>query len=164
MNQAGGESDLATRGGLAAGSALDEERLRELEHPVELISCAAGWTTRRKAAAGLRGLKRAIRGNSSFFAYGFRGTLVALFACVLGGVSPLGWCLLILAGGLVLVAELAHSAVDTLASAIGERSDPRLQAARDIANGGVLVAAFAAAAITAIILSGKIAELIAATR
>jgi diacylglycerol kinase len=115
--------------------------------------------TRRKLAAGWRGLKAAIRGDSSFFAHGYRGTLIAITAAILG-VNQGGWCLLIIAACLVLIAELAHSAVDTLARAIGDPEEPRLKTAREIAGAGVLVAAFGSGAVTLIVLSWKFAELL----
>src|SRR6478672_4395436 len=112
----------------------------------------AGWSARagrrsskEKFAAGLRGLKHAIRGDSSFFAHAYRGTLIALTAALLG-VSPLGWCLLVCAACLVLLSELTHSAIDTLARAVGDPEEPRLRMAREIATAGVLVAAFASGA------------------
>src|SRR5262249_61366050 len=74
---------------------------------------------RDKLAAGWRGLKSAIRGDSSFFAHGYRGTLIVITAAILG-VDQWGWCLLVMGACLVLIAELAHSAVDTLARAIGD--------------------------------------------
>ena len=70
---------------------------------------------------------------------------------------------LVPAGGrglLVLIAELAHSAVDTLARAIGDPEEPRLKTAREIAAGGVLVAAVGSGAVTVIVLSWKFAQLL----
>ena len=85
-----------------------------------------GGTCRGKLAAGWRGLKAAVRGDSSFFAHFYRGTLIAIAAAMLG-VNLWGWCLLVLGACLVLLAELTHSAVDTLARAVG---DPRSSASR----------------------------------
>ena len=75
------------------------------------------------------------------------------------GVDQRGWCLLVLGACLVLIAELAHSAVDTLARAIGDPEEPRLKTAREIAAAGVLVAAFGSGAVTLIVLSWKFVEL-----
>ncbi len=99
---------------------------------------------RSKLAAGWRGIKSAVRGDSSFFAHGYRGTLIVITAALLG-IDQRGWCLLVIGACLVLIAELAHSAVDTLARAIGDPEEPRLKTAREIAAGGVLVAAFGSA-------------------
>ena len=70
------------------------------------------------------------RGDSSFFAHGYRGTLIAITAALLG-VDQRGWCLLVIGACLVLIAELAHGAVDTLARAIGDPEEPRLRRRRD---------------------------------
>jgi diacylglycerol kinase (ATP) len=114
---------------------------------------------RRKLAAGWRGLKAAVRGDSSFFAHGYRGTLIAITAALLG-VNQWGWCLLLLGACLVLIAELAHSAIDTLARAVGDPEEPRLKTAREIAAAGVLVAALGSGAVTLIVLSVKFLDLI----
>ncbi|MGE3820507.1 MAG: diacylglycerol kinase, partial [Isosphaeraceae bacterium] len=102
----------------AVTATLSDELLRELQ-------TVAPWTPRadrrnsgRKFAAGLRGLKYAIRGDSSFFAHGYRGILIAITAILLR-VDALGWCLLVISASMVLLAELTHSAVDALARAIG---------------------------------------------
>ena len=125
----------------------------------ELTARADRRNTRGKMLAGIRGLKYAIRGDSSFFAHGYRGTLIVITAALLG-VNQWSWCLLVLAACLVLIAELAHSAVDTLARAIGDPEEPRLRMAREIAAAGVLVAAFGSGGVTAIVLSWKLAELL----
>ncbi len=144
---------------LGGASELD---LLELEHPPAPTVCADSRNTRRKLAAGWRGLKSAVRGDSSFFAHGYRGTLIAIAAMVLG-VNQWGWCLLVIGACLVLIAELAHSAVDALASAIDGPDNPQLRTARDIADAGVLVAAVGSGAVTLAVLSWKLAELLAAS-
>jgi diacylglycerol kinase (ATP) len=130
----------------------------QLDAAPELTAQADRRNTRGKMLAGIRGLKYAIRGDSSFFAHGYRGTLIAISAALLG-VNQWSWCLLILAACLVLIAELAHSAVDTLARAIGDPEEPRLKMAREIAAACLLVAAFGSGAVTIIVLTWKLAEL-----
>ena len=76
------------------------------------------------------------------------------------GVNQRGWCLLVLGACLVLIAELAHSAVDTLARAIGDPEEPRLKTAREIAAAGVLVAAVGSGAVTLIVLSCAVLDLL----
>ncbi len=141
------------------GAGYDDGEL-EPDAQSELAAQADRRNMRGKLAAGWRGLKSAIRGDSSFFAHGYRGTLIAITAALLG-IDQRGWCLLVLAASLVLIAELAHSAVDTLARAIGDPEEPRLKTAREIAAAAVLVAAFGSAAVTLIVLSWKFAELFA---
>jgi diacylglycerol kinase len=157
----------------AAGPALDvdpapfsepltgyDAREIEFDAPSDRTAQADRRNTRGKLAAGWRGLKSAIRGDSSFFAHGYRGTLIAITAALLG-IDQRGWCLLVIGACLVLIAELAHSAVDTLARAVGDPDEPMLKTAREIAAAGVLVAAFGAGAVTAVVLSWKFAELLA---
>ncbi|CAN5756586.1 hypothetical protein BH23PLA1_BH23PLA1_10040 [soil metagenome] len=114
-------------------------------------------TTGEKFWAGLSGLKLAIRGDSSFFAHAYRGLLIAITAAILG-IGPMGWCFLVVSAALVLIAEMAHGAVDTLARALGDPEEPGLKAAREIATAGVLVAAVTSAAITLTVLGLKLGE------
>jgi diacylglycerol kinase (ATP) len=138
-----------------------DEGAPDLNEPSDLNAQADRRNARGKLAAGWRGLKAAIRGDSSFFAHGYRGTLIALTAALLR-VDQRGWCLLVLGACLVLIAELAHSAVDTLARAVGDPEEPRLKTAREIAAASVLVAAVGSGAVTVIVLSWKFVELLSA--
>lgn len=143
--------------GLYMVPALDDLKLEELEALPPWTPRADRRGSREKFAAGLRGLKHAIRGDSSFFAHAYRGTLIALTAALLS-VDPLGWCLLVIAACLVLLSELTHSAVDTLARAAGDPEDPPLKMAREIAAAGVLVAAFASGGLTVTVLLVKFGD------
>lgn len=136
---------------------VDEQRLEELEATPPWTVRAGRRGSREKFAAGLRGLKHAIRGDSSFFAHAYRGILIAMTAALLS-VDPLGWCLLVIAAAFVLLAELTNSAVDTLARAAGDPEDPPLKMAREIAAAGVLVAAFASGALTVTVLLVKVGD------
>jgi diacylglycerol kinase len=136
-----------------------DEHALDFDVPSDPTAQADRRNTRSKLAAGWRGIKSAVRGDSSFFAHGYRGTLIVITAALLG-IDQRGWCLLVLGACLVLIAELAHSSIDTLARAIGDPEEPRLKTAREIAAGGVLVAAVGSAAVTIIVLSWKFAELL----
>jgi diacylglycerol kinase len=114
---------------------------------------------REKLVAGLIGLKHAIRGDSSFFAHGYRVLLVALTAAMLG-VGPQGWIALVMAGCMIFIAELNHSAIDTLARAIGDPEEPRLKVAREIAAGGVLVAVAGSGVVVGVILVLQFGDLL----
>jgi diacylglycerol kinase len=114
---------------------------------------------RQKLAASLRGIKYAIRGDSSFFAHMYRFLLIALTAALLG-VGPLEWCFLSLAAALVFMAELLNSAVDTLARALGDPEEPGIKMAREIATGGVLVAVTVSAALSILVLTLKLGVLL----
>jgi diacylglycerol kinase len=136
-----------------------DEHALDFDVPSDQTAQADRRNTRSKLAAGWRGIKSAVRGDSSFFAHGYRGTLIVITAALLG-IDQRGWCLLVLGACLVLIAELAHSSIDTLARAIGDPEEPRLKTAREIAAGGVLVAAVGSATVTIIVLSWKFAELL----
>jgi diacylglycerol kinase (ATP) len=131
----------------------------DLEAPLAVTARAGRRNSREKFAAGLRGLKHAIRGDSSFFAHAYRGLLIGMTAALLG-VNLWGWCLLVIAACLVLLSELTHSAVDTLARAVGDPEEPRLRIAREIATASVVVAAFASGAVTVTVLTWKLGELL----
>jgi diacylglycerol kinase (ATP) len=145
------------RGNLAATLASDEPS--GLEAPSAWAARAGRRNSREKCAAGLLGLKHAIRGDSSFFAHAYRGILIALTATLLG-VSPWGWCLLVFSACLVLMSELTHSAIDTLARAVGDPEDPPLRMAREIGAGVVLVATFCTGGVTVTVLTLKFGELL----
>src|SRR4029077_8131392 len=140
------------------GPGYDDREL-EPDSASDLAAQADRRNTRGKLAAGWRGLKSAIRGDSSFFAHGYRGTLIAITAVLLG-IDQGSWCLLVLGACLVLIAELSHSAVDTVARAVGDPEEPRLKTAREIAAAGLMVAAFGSGAVTLIVLSWKFFELL----
>jgi diacylglycerol kinase len=150
--------ELAGTGGVAPTDLPDFEEDPDWGAPPAWTARAGRRNSREKLTAGLRGLKHAIRGDSSFFAHAYRGILIALTAAMLG-VNALNWCLLVLAACLVLVSELGHSAVDTLARALGDPEEPGLKMAREIATAGVLVAAFASGAVTITVLTLKFGEL-----
>lgn len=131
------------------------DALRDLEEGPIWTPRADRRGTREKSAAGLRGLKYAIRGDSSFFAHAYRGTLIGLTAALLN-VDALGWCFLVIAACFVLLAELTHSAIDTLARALGDPEQFQIRVARDIAAAGVLVAAVGSGSLTLTVLVAKL--------
>lgn len=116
-------------------------------------------TFRGKLAAGLRGVKLAIRGDSSFFAHAYRGLLIALTASMLR-VSALGWCLLAISAGFVLIAEMFYGAIDTLSRSLGDPDEPGLRAAREIATAGVLIGSTVAGAVTITVLLLRFGQLL----
>ena len=134
-----------------------ESRLEEFEGPSGWTSRAGMRTSREKLVAGFRGFKHAIRGDSSFFAHGYRGTFIALAAAILS-VDPLGWCFLVISATLVLMSELTHSAIDNLARATGDPESPPFKMAREIGAAVVVVASFGAGALTTTVLMVKFGE------
>jgi diacylglycerol kinase (ATP) len=153
----------ATPRGLLPVPEFDEQRFQlHYEDGPGISSQADRRGTRGKLTAGLRGLKAAVRGDSSFYAHLYRGVMIVIIAAILR-VSFYGWCLLVLGGSLVLLAELTHSAVDTLARAIGDPDEPRLTIAREIAAAGVLVVAFTSGTVTTVVLVTQLLELFGLT-
>ncbi len=148
-----------TPGVIVVDDADLDARLAEFASEPTWAARAGRRTFREKLTAGLRGLKHAFRGDSSFFAHAYRGLFIGLTAALLG-VGPFPWCLLLLAAGLVLIAELAHSAVDTLARAFGDAEAPGPTIAREIATAGVLVAVVIFAAVSIVILTLRFIELL----
>ena len=149
MSRAGRVDPPETRGRLIAKPSAS----------ADLESRLAEWGAPEPWSAGLSGLKHAFRGDSSFFAHTYRGLLIAIAAAMLG-VGPVGWCFLVMASAMVLIAELSHSALDTLARALGDPEAPGSKVAREIASAGVLVAVVVFAAVSVTVLVLKLNELL----
>jgi diacylglycerol kinase len=116
-------------------------------------------TWSRKFADAFRGLWRAVRSQTSF----------AVHLVVAGGVVAAGawfrvqaweWCLLVLAIGLVLMAEIFNTGIESLARGPGSRRHPRLRDALDMASAAVLVAAMTATVIGLIVFGSRLVALI----
>ena len=116
---------------------------------------SGGRTWSRKFADAFRGLSRAVRTQSSFAVH-----LLAAGSVVAAGaffrVSAVEWCLLALAIGLVLMAEIFNTAIESLARAPGSRRHPRVRDALDMASAAVLLAAITAAVIGVIVFGPRI--------
>jgi diacylglycerol kinase len=116
---------------------------------------SGGRTWSRKFADAFRGLWRAVRTQSSFAVHLLMaGAVVASGAFF--GVSALEWCLLAFAIGMVLMAEIFNTAVESLARAPGSRRHPRFRDALDMASAAVLLAAITAAVIGAIVFGPRL--------
>ncbi|MFO0964488.1 MAG: diacylglycerol kinase [Gemmataceae bacterium] len=106
----------------------------------------------------LRGLKLGIRGHSSFAVHFFFAVLVTIAGIALGcGVEE--WCLLVLAIGMVLTAELFNSAIETLFRGLDPDTKERSWPALDIAAGAVLMASFTAIIIGAAVFIRRVLAL-----
>lgn len=112
-------------------------------------------TTRNKLLDGFHGIRHAFRAESSFFAHGYRGLLIALSAAVIG-IGPMQWCLLAISASLVLGSELFHSCVARMARSPILEGDKHVVAAREIAAGAVVVASIMSGAITLTVLIAHI--------
>jgi diacylglycerol kinase len=113
---------------------------------------------RAKFRAAFRGIKLGVRGHSSFSVHFFFAAMVVAAAAVLQ-CEPLEWCILIGCIGLVLVAELFNSAVETLFRGLDETTKSQSWPALDIAAGAVLLASIAAAVIGIIVFALRLSAL-----
>jgi diacylglycerol kinase len=110
----------------------------------EPIARRARRRWRDKFAEAWRGVKRGIRGHSSFFVHFFFAVLALVVATVLQ-CALWEWCIIIGCIGLVLTAELFNSAIETLFHGLDAASKARIEGCLDIAAGAVLVASMTAA-------------------
>jgi diacylglycerol kinase (ATP) len=86
-------------------------------------------------------------------------TLACLTVLVLAprfSVTPAEFALLCLASALVLVAELANTAVEAVVDLVSPGFHPLARTAKDVAAGAVLVAAFGAAAVGWVVLYPRV--------
>jgi len=114
-----------------------------------------GRTWLRKFADAFRGLARAVRTQSSFAVHMLMaGAVVA--AGALFRVTAVEWALLAFAIGLVLMAEILNTAIESLARAPGSRRHPRFRDALDMASAAVLLAAITAAVIGVIVFGPRL--------
>jgi diacylglycerol kinase len=112
-------------------------------------------TWKHKFGDAFRGLKRGVRGQSSFFVHFFMAAAVVAAAWVLRA-DRLEWCLLILCIAIVLAAEMFNSALERVAKAVDRHPDDHLRDALDIGSGAVLLAALGAAVVGTIVLAYRL--------
>ena len=113
-----------------------------------------------KFADAFRGFFLSVRTQSSFVAHiPVAGACVALAAWL--GITAVEWCLVMLAIGLVIMAEVFNTSIEALAKAVGRYPDNDLRDALDHASGGVLVAVLTAVAMGFVILGPRVWSLLA---
>lgn len=117
------------------------------------------WDLRRKFADAFRGIAVGMRGQSSFAFHFVAGVAVVTAAIVLK-CERWEWVALSAAIGLVFVAELFNSALESLARAMTREADDRVRDALDMAAGAVLLASLVAAAIGAIVFVPRLIALL----
>ncbi|HVS38059.1 MAG TPA: diacylglycerol kinase [Gemmataceae bacterium] len=114
---------------------------------------------RAKFGDAFRGLKRGVRGQSSFFVHFFAAALVTAAGFVLHCV-PWEWCALVGCIGFVLTAELFNSAVETLFRGLDAETRERAWPTLDISAGAVLLASLTAVVVGLLIFLPKVAALL----
>ena len=112
-----------------------------------------------KFADSFRGLFLAITTESSFAAH----LPVAFAAVVLAawlGIEPIEWCLVVMAIGGVIAAEIFNTSIESLAKALDSGPDPRIGKALDTASAGVLTAVGAAILVGLVIFGPRLVALV----
>jgi diacylglycerol kinase len=109
-----------------------------------------------KFADAFRGLRRAVRSQTSFAVHLTVAAAVVVAAAVLQ-VSLVEWCLLIGAIGFVITAEVFNTAIESLARAHDVGRHPRIRDALDMASAAVLVASITAAGIGVVVFGTRAA-------
>jgi diacylglycerol kinase len=105
---------------------------------------------RDKFREAFRGVKRGVRGHSSFFVHFFFAALAMAAAAVLH-CDHVEWCLVLGCVGAVITVELLNSTIETLFRGLDAESKARIQGCLDISAGAVLVAGLTAAVIGSVI-------------
>ncbi len=112
-----------------------------------------------KFGDSFRGFARAVSTESSFAAHLPVAALVVACGAFLG-LSPTEWCLVALAIGVVIAAEIFNSAIEMLAKALDRGPDDRIRDALDMASGGVLATVGMAIVVGLIVLLPRVLALV----
>jgi diacylglycerol kinase len=123
----------------------------------EFHSPDRGW--RQKFRDAFRGVWLGVHDQSSFRVH-FAATALVIVAAAVLRLDRSQWCLLILAISGVLVAEMFNTALEHLAKAVDRSHNPHIANALDIGSAAVLLAAFAATTVGAIVLGLRLLELL----
>ncbi len=97
----------------------------------------------RRFGYALNGIITAFRREQSMRTHGLAVVGVGIFLAATGA-PPVWWAVIGVAVGLVLVAELANTAVETLADRLHPEHHPEIGVAKDVAAGAVLIATLVA--------------------
>ena len=112
-----------------------------------------------KFGDAFRGTARAVASQSSFAVHLPVAALAVAVAAFLG-MSLVEWCLIALAIGLVLAAEVLNTALEFLAKAVTREYDANVRDALDVASAGVFVTVITAVVVGAILLGNRAGSLL----
>lgn len=109
----------------------------------------------RSFACALAGLAWLLRSQRNARIHALAGLAVVALGAWLE-ITATEWCLVVLACGMVIAAEALNTAVEKLADRITTAKDEHIRLAKDVAAGGVLVAAITAAIVGLIVFAPKL--------
>ncbi len=118
---------------------------------------ARRWSDKFREA--FRGVKRGVRGHSSFFVHFFFAAL-ALTAALALGCDLVEWCLIVGCIGIVMTAELFNSAIETLFHGLDTETKSRCHGCLDIAAGAVLIISTTASIIGLLVFGRRLLVLL----
>lgn len=110
---------------------------------------------RDKFREAFRGVKRGVRGQSSFFVHFFFAAVVLAAAAALE-CKDWEWCAIVGCIGMVFTAELINSSIELLFRGLDQEARDRVYGCLDIAAGAVLVAGLTSAVIGTVIFGRKL--------
>jgi diacylglycerol kinase len=105
----------------------------------------------------LAGVLYALRHQRNTWVMGC-ATVVMVAGGIWLGVSSVEWAVLILAAGLVWVAEFLNSAIEAAVDVASPALHPMAKVAKDVAAGAVLTASYVALVVAVIILGPALAD------
>ena len=114
---------------------------------------------KQKFSDAFRGLREGIRGQSSF-AFHFVIALVAIAVAAALHMSVAEWGILLLCIMVVLSAEMFNSALEAMARAITDETNPHLRDALDMASAAVLIAAIGSVVVGAVVFGNRIGAML----
>jgi undecaprenol kinase len=138
---------------------LPSSRVSEHQKQAPVLTGIPARSWREKSRGALRGLRLGIRSQPRFFLHFFLSAFL-IAAGMVFRCQALEWCLLVLGIGMVLVAELFHSAVQALYFSLRESARPSNRACLDIGSGAVLLASCLAALLAAIVFLRRLSDLL----
>ena len=118
-----------------------------------------GWLMSRLASFpfAVRGIGRLLKEPNARIH--LMATLVVVWAAAVLHVTPLEWIALVFAIVLVFVAEALNTALESLADATIPERHPLVGMAKDVAAGGVLIAAIGAVVVGALVFVPRFVEM-----
>lgn len=102
------------------------------------------------------GLREGVRGQSSFLAHFVIATAV-IAAATVWRMKPSQWCVLLLCITVVLTAEMLNSALESLARAITDQTDPHIRTALNVGSAAVLIASLGAGIVGTMVFVNRVA-------